>query len=261
MTEDLKPRTFCPLERPNARLRLFCFPHAGVGASAYRAWAGLVPDTVEVRAVQLPGRESRLREPCVTAMPALVEDVAAALEPLLFDRPFALFGHSMGALLAFETARRLARVPGAAPLHLFASARRAPHLPARSRPIADLEEGAFLDEIRKRYDGVPREVLEEPDLLALLLPALRADLALIESYKFEAAAPLECPITVYGGADDLEARDDELSAWRVHTRGTFGLRMFPGSHFFIRSSTAAVTADLSGVLRRLVAGRREDDSR
>jgi len=260
VTYDWRRRTFCPLERPNARLRLFCFPYAGAGASAYRSWAALVPETVEVRAVQLPGRESRLREACATTMPALVEDVTAGIQPLL-DKPFALFGHSLGALLAFETARRLASVPGAGPAHLFASGRRAPHLPARSRPIADLEEGAFLDEIRKRYDGVPREVLEEPDLLALLLPALRADIASIESYRLEAAAPLECPITVYGGADDLEARDDELSAWRVHTRGAFGLRMFAGSHFFIRSSSAAVTADLSGVLRSIVAGRREDGPR
>ena len=260
MTDDLRRRTFCPLERPHARLRLFCFPYAGVGASAYRTWAALVPETVEVRAVQLPGRESRLREACATAMPALVEDVTAGIQPLL-DRPFALFGHSLGALLAFETARRLAGVPGAGPAHLFASGRRAPHLPARSRPIADLEPGAFLEEIRRRYDGVPRQILEEPDLLALLLPALRADITLIESYRYEAVAPLECPITVYGGVDDIEARHDELSAWRVHTRSSFALRMFPGSHFFIRSFGAAVTSDLSGVLRRLVVGSQEGGRR
>ena len=260
MTDERRPRTFCPTERPDARLRLFCFPYAGAGASAYRTWAGFVPETVEVRSVQLPGRESRLREACLTAMPALVDDVTAAIRPLL-DRPFALFGHSLGALLAFETARRLASVSGAEPAHLFASGRRAPHLPARSRPIADLEPGAFLEEIRRRYDGVPREILDEPDLLALLLPALRADIKLIESYRYEVAAPLECPITVYGGVDDLEARDDELSAWRVHTRGAFAVRMFPGSHFFIRSLSAAVTADLSGVLRRLVAGSQEDGRR
>lgn len=257
MTDQPPRRTYCPLDRPNARLRLICFPHAGGGASAYRTWAGLVPETVEVHAVQLPGRESRLREACVTSMRALIEDVTAAIQPLE-DRPFALFGHSFGALLAFETARRLATGASGQPVHLFASGRRAPHLSAPSPPIAELEEGAFVDEIRRRYDGVPREVLEEPELLALLLPALRGDIRLNESYRYIPANALECPITVYGGVADPEARHDELAQWRQHTSGAFALRLFPGSHFFIRSSSAAVGADVFAVLDRLVAGRRED---
>jgi medium-chain acyl-[acyl-carrier-protein] hydrolase len=242
-----------PVERPHAALRLFCFSHAGVGASAYRDWARMVPQEVELFAVQLPGRESRLREQCVTTIADAVGGVLCAFESLL-DRPFALFGHSLGALLAFETARQLAHDGGPKPLHLFASGRRAPHLPGRHAPIVPLDRHAFIEEITRRYEGIPPQVLREPELLDLMLPALRADMTMLETYTFADRPPLSCPITAYAGSDDHEVHREELLAWRVHTRSAFDYRIFPGSHFFIQSARAALVADVAAILRRLAVG-------
>lgn len=249
-----------PVARPRAAVRLFCFSHAGVGASAFRGWAEMVPQEVELFAVQLPGREARLREPPATTVADAVSDVLAGLQGLL-DRPFALLGHSMGALLAFEVARRLAHEGGPMPLHLFASGRRAPHLPGRQAPIAHLERRAFIEEITRRYDGIPWQVLQESELLDLMLPALRADMTLIETYTYSDRPPLSCPITAYAGADDIEVLGHELAAWRVHTRSAFYCRTFPGSHFFIRSARAAFVADVSAVLKRLEAGEQQESER
>jgi medium-chain acyl-[acyl-carrier-protein] hydrolase len=240
-----------PIERPDATLRLFCLSHAGGGASAFRGWAEMVPQEVELLAVQLPGRESRLREPCVTRLADVVAGVLSGFERLL-DRPFALFGHSLGALLAFETARRLIKDGGPAPLHLFVSGRRAPHLPRQHAPIAHLERDPFIEQVTRRYGGIPPQILQEPELLDLLLPALRGDMVLLEAYTYRTGSPLSCPITAYAGADDPEAGVDELTAWREHTVGAFNLRRFPGSHFFLQSSRGALLADVSATLMALV---------
>ena len=167
--------------RPAARLRLLCVPYAGVGPSAYRRWSDALPSDIEVGAVHLPGREGRLREPALTGLEPLIDVTAEGLKPFL-DRPFALFGHSMGALVAFELARRFRAEGWGEPTHLFVSGRRAPQVPPRHPDIAHLPDAEFVEEIRRRYNGIPDEVLRHPDLLALLLPGLRADLTLIEAY-------------------------------------------------------------------------------
>lgn len=220
--------------RPGAQLRLLCVPYAGVGPSAYRRWSDAMPPEVEVGAIHLPGREGRLREPAFTRIEPLVDGAAAGLRPYL-DRPFALFGHSMGALVAFELARRFREEGWGEPTHLFVSGRRAPHLPPRHPAITHLPDAEFVEEIRRRYNGIPDEVLRHPDLLALLLPGLRADLTLIEAYVHRPAGPLGCPLSVYGGAEDPEATQAELVGWREHTRGPLAVQMFPGGHFFVQS--------------------------
>jgi medium-chain acyl-[acyl-carrier-protein] hydrolase len=241
-----------------AALRLFCFPYAGGGGSLYMPWARQAPSTVEVCAVQPPGRESRLSERPHTRMGELMDAAVEALQPYL-DVPFAVFGHSMGALLAFEFARRIRRAGSPTPVRLFVSGHRAPDRPRQHAAIAHLPDGEFVAEIRRRYAGVPDEILRQPDLLALFLPCLRADMSLIEHYRCEDDAPLDCPISAYGGREDPEAGEAELAAWQTQTRAGFTMRRFPGSHFYLRDARtellAAVWGDLAAVAEPLLGTR------
>jgi medium-chain acyl-[acyl-carrier-protein] hydrolase len=224
--------------RPAARLRLVCLPWAGGGASGYRDWPAHLPDDVEVVAVQLPGRESRLVEPPVSSMELLVARLAAGLVGQL-DRPFALFGHSMGALIAFELAGRL-RSMGREPERLLVSGARAPHLPSRrTRDRHTLPDREFVSTVRE-LGGMPPEVLGSPDLLDLVLPALRADFALVETYTHRAGPVLHCPISAFGGVDDDDVAPGDLRAWSRHTTGPSRSHLLPGGHFFVNSSRGAL---------------------
>ena len=234
------------------RVRLFCFPYAGSGGSQYMPWARQLGPGVEVCAVQLPGRENRLRETPHTRFPALMDETFAALRPHL-DMPFVLFGHSMGALVAFELARRLRTEGAPMPARLLISGHRAPQLPNRRPPLAHLSDAALIAEVRARYDGVSEEVLRHPDLMALLLPGLRADLALVEGYVCRPDEPLSCPISAYGGEDDPIVSEAELQAWRTQTSAEFTTRRFSGTHFFIRSARAELLAAVSSELAPLMA--------
>jgi medium-chain acyl-[acyl-carrier-protein] hydrolase len=232
---------------PRARLRMFCFPYAGGGASAYRGWASSVPSNVEVCPVQLPGRESRLREQPFTRPEALIQAVADALIPYM-DMPFVFFGHSMGGMISFELSRELRRRGKTLPLHLFVSGRRAPHVPAREDPIHDLPEPEFIERLRD-LNGTPEEVLQHEELMKLLTPVLRADFAVNETYEFTVEEPLEPGLSAFGGLGDEEVTRDDLDLWRQHTKGKFRLRMMPGDHFFLHSAkdliTEAVARDLA----------------
>jgi medium-chain acyl-[acyl-carrier-protein] hydrolase len=224
------------MSRPNprAKLRLFCFPYAGGAASIYRNWARQLPEGVEVCPVQLPGRGGRIKEAPFSKLPLLIDALAASLAPFL-DKPFAFFGHSLGALVGFELAHRLRAEHGSEPLHLFVSGRRAPQLPEKAAPTYSLSEAEFVEELR-RLNGTPAEVLEHPELLGLLVPLLRADFELCENYQHTSRTPLDCPITALGGLSDVDVPRHELEPWREHTTGSFTLRMLPGDHFFLNSA-------------------------
>lgn len=227
--------------RPSARLRLFCVPYAGGSASAYRGWGDGLPASVEVCAVQLPGRETRYGEPLLTDARTAAAALAQAITPLL-DRPFAFFGHSLGALVAWETVLALGRQRGGpAPAALLVSGHRAPHLPREQRPIHALPDDLFVDELR-RLDGTPAEVFEDPELMALVLPQLRADFQMAETYEPAPTPPLSCPVVALGGSDDDRTPREALEAWRQSTTGPFDVRVFPGHHFYLHAQRAPLLA-------------------
>jgi medium-chain acyl-[acyl-carrier-protein] hydrolase len=214
-----------------------------------------LPRTIELLGVQLPGREQRIRERPFDRLSAIVPVAADAIRRHL-EEPYALFGYSMGALIAFEVTRYLRAEGCPGPVHLFAAARRAPHRPDRLPKIHDLPEPELIEELRRRWgDGIPSAVLREPELLQLLLPGLRADLAVIETYRHIEGERLECPISVFGGEDDKTLSRDDVQAWEELTNGPFRLRMFPGNHFFIRSRYLEVLQAVLEDLLPIVGGR------
>jgi medium-chain acyl-[acyl-carrier-protein] hydrolase len=221
-----------------ALLRLFCFPYAGGGASAFRLWGRILPPEVQVCPVQLPGRETRLSERAHTGLRPLVTELVEALGPWL-DLPYAFFGHSLGALVAFELIRELRRQAVPQPARLFVSAARAPHLPLREPRIHDLPEAQFLAELCRRYGGMPAEVLRSPDLLRLLLPVLRGDLSVLETFEYQGDEPLACPVVAFGGLQDAHVTRDDLAHWRDETSSAFALQLFPGTHLYLRDNPEA----------------------
>ncbi|MFE0593070.1 beta-ketoacyl synthase N-terminal-like domain-containing protein [Micromonospora echinospora] len=231
---------------PDARLRLFCLPYAGGNAALFRTWPGELPDGVEVCPIQLPGREQRHREPAFTQMSALVQMLGGVLRPYL-DRPFALFGHSMGGLVAYELTRHLRRRELPAPTHLYVSAARAPHLPDLEPPLHRLPEARLIEKLRA-MDGTPEEMLGDPETIALYLPVLRADFALVETRIHQTEPPLDVPLTAFGGERDDKVTEEQLAAWRDQTTSGFALEMLPGDHFFVQRERAGLLAALSARL-------------
>lgn len=225
-------------DRASIRRRLFCFPYAGGGASIYRKWAGSLRDDVELCAIQLPGREDRLAEPPCARLSELIPRVIDQLSPYT-DLPFAFFGHSLGALIAFELTRTLRDAWVTQPAHLFVSGRRAPHLPARRAPMYDLPDAEFEAGLAE-MQGTPREVLENRELMDLVVPILRVDFALNDTYTHARATALDVPLTVFGGSDDVEATPEELDAWRLHSRAFGGVHVFPGHHFYLHDHAGAL---------------------
>jgi medium-chain acyl-[acyl-carrier-protein] hydrolase len=232
--------------------RLFCFPHAGGVATFFRLWRERIPAQVELIAIQLPGRGGRLREPPIASVPALTECLLSELLPYL-DRPYAFFGHSMGAVLAQELARAVAQAGRKEPAHLFLSARRPPHLPRPEAHLHPLPDDAFLKEIGIRYGGIPPEVLQERELLALLLPALRADITALETFNPLESEPLTCAITAFGGDEDHLVTLEQLRAWRRYTSGPFRVRQFRGGHFYLDRTRAELLVDVVQALTPLIA--------
>jgi surfactin synthase thioesterase subunit len=253
MHEPIQMRFHVPIPRPDAAARLFCFPHAGGGAAVYAPWARALRDRpIEIAAAQLPGRDDRLREPACADLDCIVDGLADAIEPLA-DRPYAFFGHSLGALVAFELARRLRDRRAGGPAHLFVSGAHAPQIPRDTPPLRFIDgDAAFLEAVAATYGGVPKIVLEQAELRVALVPALRADLALTETYTYRDAPPLTCPIAAYGGASDPFVSEARLAGWREHTTGEFSCRLFAGHHFYLNRAREALLADITGRLLREV---------
>lgn len=220
-------------ESPEVSYRLFCFPYAGAGAAVFRQWPDHLPSHVELCVPCLPGRDARIDEPPAFAMAPLVASLAQEMLAWLAV-PYALFGHSMGAFIAFDLALELSRL-GRCPAHLFVSAQRGPSLLYAERPTFTLPDDEFVVAILARYASIPKRVLEDKDLRRVLLRTLRADFTLAEDYHYPAVGPFECPITVFGGADDKRIAREQLEKWSAETTSRFECHMLPGGHFFMNS--------------------------
>jgi len=238
-----------PRPNPAATLRLFCFHYAGGSAQVFHGWPGHLPPSVEMGAIQLPGRGHRLGEPQVGRLLSLSRIVAQELLPYM-DKPFVFFGHSMGALLCFETARILRLENRRQPIHLFVSATEAPHRRSKEELLFSLPKSALVKKLRE-FNGTPLEVLQNDELLDLMLPTIRADFELCETYEYHPKSPLECPMTIYGGLEDQAVEAERLAAWSEMTVGASEVRMFPGGHFYINSSQSIFLQAFAGDLRRL----------
>lgn len=242
----------CPEPRPHASLRLFCFHFAGGDASTFRAWTTQMPESIEVCPIEFPGRATRNNEAPITQFRELLEKVGTMVRPFLKDSPFAFFGHSFGGITAFELTRWLRRNAAPMPARLFLSACPALHLRSRPpEPITHLSDTEFLEQLAVRY-GTPREVMNSEDVRQTVLPALRADLLVGESYRYDPEPPLEVPISSFGAFDDPEVSQEEAESWREQTTADFRLRMLPGNHFFLtterRQLYKAIVEDLQVVL-------------
>lgn len=218
--------------KPGARLRFFCFPHAGSGASVFRSFSEHLPDEIELWPVQLPGRENRFLEKPFVHLDTLIDALQTALIPYL-DMPYVFLGHSMGALVSFELTRALHRNGHPLlPLHLFVSAHRAPHFLPPESSTFQLPGPLFLEKVRS-YNGIPEALLDHTELLQMMLPLLRADFQLCETYIYTEAPPLTCPITALGGDLDHAIPSSSIYAWQKQTRSSFQAFFFPGDHFFL----------------------------
>ncbi len=238
--------------KSNPRLRLFCFPYAGGSASIFRRWSEGLPTEVEVCPVYLPGREHRFHEPGFTDIHALAEALSDALLSYT-DIPFALCGYSMGAEICYVWACHLRKQYGKEPAHMIVAAQRAPQLPSRNAPIHQLPDKEFLDGVY-RLGGTPTAAMQNKELMELMLPTLRADFTLYETYTHVPDEPFTCSMSAFYGEQDRFVSAVELVSWREQTRGLFTLTGIPGNHFFLHSAQElflqAVSRELQNVLNK-----------
>lgn len=235
MNVEYGPWVLRPQPRPEAKLRLFCLPPVGGTASMFRSWQDALPESVEVLPVQLPGRETRFRDPAFTKLEEFLPEMDRLID--LEQRPYALYGHSMGARLAFESVRARHAAGGTLPERLFVSGRVPPHRKPHFRLSYNLSEDEFRKEI-ENYGGTPPAVLQDEELMELFLPILRADFTLLETIPEREAEPLPVAIAAFGGADDPRATPDDMQAWRAFAGAGFVHHTTPGAHFFIRENAA-----------------------
>ena len=220
----------CPQPRLHPKIKLICFAYAGGSGWIFRNWAEHFPETVEVYAIELPGRGRRISEPVLIEINSLIQTLGPKLLPNL-NTPFVFFGHSLGALVAFELCRWLKYMTQLTPVQMWVSAARAPHLPAETPPIHNLPEPAFIDELQ-RYQGTPASALKNRALMALMIPALRADFSILETYQYQPGLKLSCPIVGFWGQQDTIVSKNEVLAWQIHT-DSFSLKEIHGNHFFM----------------------------
>jgi medium-chain acyl-[acyl-carrier-protein] hydrolase len=239
-----------PRPNPKAAIRLICVPHAGGGVSSFRGWSERL-GIAEVGIVELPGRGSRLREPVVESVTAAADGLVEALSggPAV---PSALFGHGLGALIAFEAARRL-EARSWPMLALFVSGRRAPSLPASGPGLTRVPLEQLVEQAQRRSDVIPLDAALDRDSIRLLIPGVRADFAMLDGYGYQPGRPLRCPIVAYGAASDPDASRNDQTAWRAETSARFNLHVFGGDASYLQRERDAVTALIANQLSVMVS--------
>ena len=242
--------------RPDAATRLFCFHHAGGSAAAFRLWPRKLTE-FDVSAVQLPGRANRFIEPAMTDLRSVIDALVPEILPLL-DRPFLLFGHSMGSAVASALASRLRALGAPLPQCLFVSGRQPPHLPFPEWSMRGLSDDAVIRSINKSFGGFPPEVLSHPELVEMMLPTLRADFALLENYRPASEPPLPVPIIALGGSADPCADAAHLEPWQDYSTLPLRMRHVPGDHFYLDAGLEDVLAIVRAEASRSRADVRED---
>jgi len=228
-------------------VRLVCFPYAGGSARIFREWHDWCRPEVEVVPIELPGRGAHSQGPLIDRMDAMVERLMPAVEPLL-DKPFAIFGHSMGALIGFELSRALKAAGRRCPLHLFASGMRPPHRKGQYQ-IHTLPDHQLIEALRS-LNGTPDEIMGDSSLVEFYLPLLRADLRLAETYRYAPGCPLDHPITVFSGIGDITTPINHQGDWQQHTRSGCTVRLLDGDHFFIQHHAHLLAASILKSLGR-----------
>lgn len=224
---------------------LLCLPYVGGSATAYRPLSALLAPAVQPLIVQLPGRQDRHTEPCLDTIGELADQIFTAIAPYTAV-PLAIFGHSMGAVLGFEVAQRMERKLGTPPLHLFASGRRAPSCD-RDERVHTLPDAGIVAELAS-LNGTSAELLGDPEIVAMIMPAVRADYRAIETYRAEPDAAVSCPVTVLTGDADPQTTALEAAAWRAHTTRPFALATYSGKHFFLNDHLPAIAAHITRAL-------------
>ncbi len=240
---------FCQNPNPQSVMRLFCFPYGGGGISAFNTWHKYFPENIEICAVQLPGRETRFKDPLFKRLLPLVKELVHIVRSYS-DKPFAFFGHSMGLWISFELARQLRRESLPAPTHLFLSGSRAPHIPSTDpNPLHhSMPDKEFIDKL-KELGGLPDELLQEPELIQLYLPILKADIEMLDSYVHIKEDPLEIPISAFGGLTDPKVSKDDIVGWGEYTHQNFSYHMLPGGHFFLHENRDELLLTISKILQ------------
>lgn len=242
----------CYEPNPRAPLRLFCLPFAGGTSAIYRGWGKKLSRSIEVVPLQPPGRGARLQEQPLRRVPDIVRSACDAIQFRL-DRPYALFGHSLGGFLAFEITRELRRRGTRPPSHLLVSATPGPSQRVRRAPIHELPDLELIEHV-ERMGGTPAAVSGNAELMRLMLPALRADFEAYATYRYEPDEPVHCPLSVYGGLRDHLVTRRNLEGWRAETRADCSIRMIPGDHFYVLSRRELLLHVLSEDLARLLEG-------
>jgi len=232
------------------RLRLFCFHYGGGSASVFREWVDHLPPGIELMAVQLPGREGRFSEPFVSDLLALAGYLRDALAPFL-DKPYIVFGHSLGAIKSFEWLRQVKAAGMPAPLLYLPGGACAPHVAYKAEKLAHLPHQEFVEALLDKYQDTLGNVLNNKELANIFIPQLRADFGMLEAYQFYEGAILDCPVLALAGLEEKEVTPAELDAWAEHTTGDFRTQRFAGGHFFVHSAERDLLGTLTAEIQRL----------